>query len=235
MAQTTVNQFFVTRKSNLPVHPSKKRKVDASDIELNDVRKRIVSRTRSSRGKRTELCQNPVETIPKPSKLLNTPEKTFTAIDSVIKKSPMGKVKLNEIINDQAKTILHSRGNAILQSSLQGKVSSSPTKASQVLLSMSPQKANDQKGDLDIVQDSSLQSRRDQLRKKYSNLLKDDSSIAKKDSVVNEKQKETENDSKLDSRRNQLRNKYKHLLKKDLTSETQSSSSTNLSPNKKTM
>ena len=222
MAQTTVNQFFVTRKSNTPVHPSKKRKVDASDIELNTLKKKRPvrqSRSRTTQRRKEENLKKGASVqdetclatpLAFTSKTPNTPEKTFQAINNVINNSPLGKVQVNEAINDQAKTILHSRGTALLQASLKGKAATSPAKVSEVLTSMSPKKIKEQPGDLEIIKDeseaSSLQSRKDQLRKKYSNLLKDDAHSTAPSEAINAK-----------SRRAQLRNKYKHLLTKEPT------------------
>ena len=248
MAQTTVNQYFVARKSNLTFQPSKKRKVDGSDIEINVTcsikDKKKVSKqatTIRSRNKRKQVSkQSSSETV----KSLFTknesgkeeisvspvsPKKTLIAIDSVISKSPLGKLKVDDAINDQAKTILHSRGNAILQSCLQGRGTKSPAKASEVLLSMSPKKTTPSKGDeLSIKKlrtvDKDLQNRRDLLRKKYSNLLKDEITKDQTESkITSEEERQSISESEkpvADDRRNHLRNKYKHLLKKDSSAST---------------
>lgn len=235
MSQTTVNQYFVARKSNLTFQPSKKRKVDGSDSEVNATKKKVttkqatttITRPRSKRkqvSKQTPFNQSLFSTnepvkeetvVPHVS-----PKKTLIAIDSVISKSPLGKVKIDESINDQAKTILHSRGNAILQSCLQGKGTKSPAKPSEVLLSMSPKKSTPTKDEFSIKElptvDKDLQNRRDQLRKKYSNLLKDESSKDQTGVNITAEERPSESEKPATSdRRSHLRNKYKHLLKKD--------------------
>ncbi|XP_066916304.1 DNA replication factor Cdt1-like [Clytia hemisphaerica] len=237
MAQTTVNQFFVARKSNLPFHPSKKRKVDGTDIELNPpiCKKRTTTRSRGRpvKQKATTVKKNALpapqvvnEVKEQKKEIPQSPKKTLIAIDSVISKSPVGKIKVNNDINEQAKTILHSRGNAILQSSFQGKALTSPAKASEVLLAMSPNKKKKEKLELTIkkpVVEDGLKSRRELLRKKYSNLL--DNAEAPKSSTTDNKIP-IESNNKLEelkeSSRNRLRNKYKHLLNKESSTATSS-------------
>ena len=245
MSQTTVNQYFVARKSNLTFQPSKKRKVDSSDIEVNAIKKKLtkqattITRPRSKRkqaSKQTPLNQSllPANEPVKEETIVpqSSPKKTLIAIDSVISKSPLGKVKIDDSINDQAKTILHSRGNAILQSCLQGKGTKSPAKASEVLLSMSPKKSTPTKDEFSIKKmptvDKDLQIRRDQLRKKYSNLLKDESAKDQIENITTEERPSgSEKPATVVDRRGHLRNKYKHLLKKDSPT-TSSTVTTNL-------
>lgn len=233
MSQTTVNQYFVARKSNLTFQPSKKRKVDGSDTEVNTIKKKVTKQATTTRlrSKRKQVTkQSPLNQslFPNNAPLKEetivphvSPKKTLIAIDSVISKSPLGKVKIDDSINDQAKTILHSRGNAILQSCLQGKGTKSPAKASEILLSMSPKKSTPTKHEFSIknlpTADKDLQSRRDQLRKKYSNLLGDESTKDQTGGNITADERPSGSDKPpAVDRRGHLRNKYKHLLKKDL-------------------
>ena len=239
MAQTTVNQYFVARKSNLTFQPSKKRKVDGSEIEANisstktKVPKRAsITRSRSKRKNISPPILEDTQSLfpkndfaeAKPVLSSASPKKTMIAIDSIISKSPMGKLKVDEAINDQAKTILHSRGNAILQTSLKGKGTRSPAKASEILLAMSPKKLTPSKESiLTIVKksetiDKDLQSRKDQLRKKYANLLKDEATKEVKDVKTTPEGKQSGAAGEKVDRKNHLRNKYKHLLNKDASS-----------------
>jgi len=233
MSQTTVNQYFVARKSNLTFQPSKKRKVDGSDTEVNAVKKKVAKQATTTTRPRSKRKQVSKQTPFNQSLFPNnapikeetivphvSPKKTLIAIDSIISKSPLGKVKIDDSINDQAKTILHSRGNAILQSCLQGKGTKSPAKASEILLSMSPKKSTPTKHEFSIKNlptvDKDLQSRRDQLRKKYSNLLGDESIKDQTGGNItaDERPSGSEKPAAAD-RRGHLRNKYKHLLKRD--------------------
>lgn len=276
MSQTTVNQYFAARKRSFSVQPSKKRKVDSSDIEINarsntTAKSRQESKTKTTLSKRAcrfrknkEPCQ---QSKAKQQIIMQGNEKSSIVFEeasnktktqpttptkfvdcNLYHKSPLGKLEVNDVINDQAKSILHSRGSTILKASLKEKSITSPAKASQVLLSMSPQKETVNYS-LDIVGsprgaggsklpssqkiqkgvDKELMKRREALRKKYSNLLKNEpaentknednvSSELKQSSSDNVQSKETvvnKNDEKY-----KMRRKYQHLLSNKTKSDT---------------
>ena len=128
----------------------------------------------------------------------------------------------NDEINDQAKTILFSRGSTMLRAGFENNMCKSPSKASEVLNCLSPKKNYDSSRKLTITgSPSKMQLKSPTKLSEILNTLKSPQKELRNTEIIESRmhspRKNIEATEPVTVRRERLRNKFKHLLKDEET------------------